>query len=131
MNTKQCKKCKSTIFEEDLICPDCNTTQHSGNNSNNMRSLNNFKNRPEPKKESDSSGCLGSLFAVIGMIGLIYFFLIFDTSVPVPTSTIMGETYGGGRVNNLGLMSDRQNGMIFSGIFLIVGVVFYALGKKK
>ena len=40
-----------------------------------------------------------------------YFFFLFDTSVPVPTMTIGGNTVGGGRVNNIGLLSQKQNGI--------------------
>ena len=40
------------------------------------------------------------------------------------------STYAG-RVNNIGLMSDRQNYLIFSGIIFLAGVILAILGSKS
>lgn len=45
---------------------------------------------------------------------------MYETSVEVSTFSVFGESIEGGHVNNLGLMPDRQNGII-SGIVLLVG----------
>lgn len=60
----------------------------------------------------------------------LYFFVAFDTSVEVPTTTVLGETFGGGRVNNLGLMADRQNGIMISGAVAIAGLLLVLFGPK-
>lgn len=59
---------------------------------------------------------LGVIMFVGGVIGLFYYWQFFDTSVSVPTERFFGQTLGGGRVHNIGLMQERQNGMIISGI---------------
>jgi hypothetical protein len=64
---------------------------------------------------------LGAVLCVGGILGALYFFLAFDTSV---------ETSGGQRINNLGLMSDRQNGIIFSGVVAIIGAVLFAVSTN-
>ena len=72
---------------------------------------------------------------VAGLIGLIYYWQFFDTSVAVPETTAFGQTLGGGRVHNIGLMQQKQNGMIVCGvgaaIGLILGFALQSVGKKK
>lgn len=74
----------------------------------------------------------GFILIVLGVIGLIYFYNM-DTSVLVE-----GRIHNWGenpyntqdtRVNNLGLMADRQNGMLMSGIVIFIGFgfLFYSL----
>lgn len=63
----------------------------------------------------------GYVFLIAGLILGIYA-LTMDTSVSV--DYLNGNSYGlPARVNNLGLMSDRQNYLIFSGILVILGTV--------
>lgn len=73
---------------------------------------------------------LGFLVFVGGFAGLLYFWLFYDSSVAIPGVTIFGETIGGGRVNNIGLMQDRQNGMIISGVFAALGFVCAIIGQR-
>ena len=54
---------------------------------------------------------LAYLLIIFGLACGIYFLIFFETSVLVPEQEIFGRTYGGNRVNNLGLMQDRQNGL--------------------
>lgn len=56
---------------------------------------------------------IGMGMMMLGIIGTGYFFTM-DTTVAVPSGTFMGESFGGGRVHNIGLMSERQNGLIVS-----------------
>jgi hypothetical protein len=76
-------------------------------------------------------GILGLFLFIGGICVLIYYWGVFDTSVPVPG----GEVFGISRVNNLGLMQQQQNGIIIACVlaaFGIVGmVVGYWAGKKK
>ena len=81
---------------------------------------------PKPRNQSQQSGVSGSgvfglllIFAGLGMVG--FFFLFFDTSVST----------GYGSVNNLGLMNDRQNGIIVGGILAVVGLFLGFMGKKQ
>ncbi len=66
---------------------------------------------------------IGLLAAVLGLLGALYFFAFFDASVP----TRDGKT----RVYNVGLMADRQNGLLFSGLVAIVGVAVAALNRRS
>lgn len=74
---------------------------------------------------------IAGLMILLGLLGAGYFFLFFDTSVPVPTQELFGHTIGGGRVNNLGLMADRQNGIIFSFGVALIGAVIEFIARSK
>ena len=65
---------------------------------------------------------LGDMMAILGISGMFYFFVAFEVSVP---------SAGFGRVVNLGLMQDRQNGIIVSSVVLIVGVLLALLSPDK
>ncbi|MES2930777.1 MAG: hypothetical protein V4665_03260 [Patescibacteria group bacterium] len=76
----------------------------------------------------------GIVLLLFGLATGIYFLLFFDTSVAVPQREFMGEIIGSGRVNNLGLMSDRQNGINlgFGAAFLgVILLCFHYYGAKK
>ena len=68
---------------------------------------------------------------IAGLVGAVFFFFFFDTSVEVPTQELFGQTIGGGRVNNLGLMAERQNGIIFSFGIAIVGAVIEFIARSR
>jgi hypothetical protein len=74
----------------------------------------------------------GELMIIGGLIGAVYYFFFFDTSVAVPSTEIFGQIVGGGRVNNMGLMAERQDGIIFSFGVAIVGamIAFFVRSRK-
>jgi len=74
---------------------------------------------------------LGCLFLLGGLALAGYYFLVFDVSVAEPATTILGQTIGGGRINNLGLMSDRQNGIIIGMSGAILGAILMYAGRRK
>jgi hypothetical protein len=78
--------------------------------------------QPSKSQQETLSGgrVFGLLLLVIGLGAVGFFLLFFDTSV----STEYGS------VNNLGLMSDRQNGIIVGGILAVVGVLLGMTGRK-
>jgi hypothetical protein len=57
--------------------------------------------------------------------------MFFDTSVQLPTREFMGQSIGGGRVNNLGLIADRQNGMIAGAAAAVLGLLRALFGRKR
>ena len=62
------------------------------------------------------------LLAIAGILGVIYFFFLFDATVAVPPSASINAG-GIERVNNFGLMTDRQNGIVISLTSLLIGVL--------
>jgi drug/metabolite transporter (DMT)-like permease len=65
---------------------------------------------------------------VLGGLGLAgYFFLLFDPSLPVPFHTAGLPD----RVNNLGLMNQRQNGIIIGVGLSLLGAVFVAINSRS
>ena len=66
-----------------------------------------------------------------GLVCTGYFFFLFDTSVPVPTMSIGGNTVGGGRVNNIGLLSQKQNGINLGMGVAILGAILLATSSNK
>lgn len=77
---------------------------------------------PSPPADRSSSGLrtFGVLLLIAGLAVAGYFFLGFDTSVES----------GVGRVNNLGLMADRQNGIIVGIGLGVVGTIMLAIGSR-
>jgi hypothetical protein len=79
-----------------------------------------------PQASQTSSCCLAALGWILLLGGIActgYYFLLFDTSVAVPAQHMFGEQIVGGRVNNIGLMADRQNGIIFGIAAAIAGLL--------
>lgn len=72
----------------------------------------------------------GLLLLLGGCVGVLYFYGQ-DTSVAVPESSFGGINIGGGRVNNIGLMQERQNGLMVSIGAAIVGAILMALAPKS
>jgi len=71
---------------------------------------------------------IGLTLFTVGFILMMYALLIMDTSVPVDYPA--GNSYGlPDRVNNLGLMSQRQSYLIASGIIIIIGIVIAFTAK--
>lgn len=105
-----------TLVIPTVTCTQCNTAQPATSETcvrcgypivqPNSSSTLTGKRRPT----STGTGLL-----VMGIIGAAYFFVLFDTSVPLPD--------GSGRINNLGLMNTQQNGLIFSMLIGVVGAI--------
>lgn len=71
----------------------------------------------------------GSLLCILGLLLAVYFIALFDTSVEVPKTEMAGRSVGGGRVNNLGLMAQQQNGIIISCAIALGGIVAFVAGQ--
>lgn len=76
-----------------------------------------------PPNQTSSSGMqtLGAVLLIAGIALAAYFFLAFDASVES----------GYGRVNNIGLMADRQNGIIIGIGLGVVGTIMLAIGSRN
>jgi hypothetical protein len=73
----------------------------------------------------------GAALLLLGGLAAFYFFFIFDTTVEVPSTEFMGTEIGGGRIMNIGLMADRQNGIMLSIGSAVVGSILFALGHLQ
>lgn len=60
---------------------------------------------------------------VLIIIGVIWAIIAFSASTTVST--------GFGDVNNIGLMADRQNHLIFSGLTILFGVILFGFGSSS
>ena len=94
------------------------------------------KPAPVPSQAAATGGSSGlRIFGCLLLIGGLslagYYFLVFDPSVVVPTSEILGQTFGGGRVNNLGLMAEKQNGIVVGMGGAILGAILMYAGRRK
>lgn len=77
----------------------------------------------QPQKSAGGSSGLrrvGILLLLAGLVVTAFFFFGFDTSVES----------GVGRVNNLGLMADRQNGILIGLGLAIVGTIMLVIGSR-
>ena len=71
-------------------------------------------------------------FLIIGSILLGIYSFNMDTTVALDNSLSNDYTYSlPERVHNIGLMQERQNLFILSGVLFIAGVILISLGKDK
>jgi hypothetical protein len=78
---------------------------------------------------------MGSILAFIGFCMVLYYWLVYDTSVALnPGVPIQYQK----RVHNIGLMQDRQVGimvgvgvMVVGFIGLALGVVLFVVGRRR
>jgi hypothetical protein len=93
-----------------------------------------------PRQSSDgrtqgqvSASIIGLFLLFIGLGVAVYFLAVFDVSVPVdyPSGTdSLGISFPD-RVNNIGLMADRQNGIIIGLVLAVGGGVLMVIGRKR
>ena len=81
------------------------------------------------KKNLPGKLLLAYLLLIGGLVCGTYFLVAFDTSVEVPQQELFGQTIGGERVNNIGLMQDRQNGIYLGFGAAALGLVIRVLDK--
>ena len=75
-----------------------------------------------PNAGSSGLHTAGVWLVVAGLALTAYFFLVFDQSV---------ESGLGGRINNIGLMADRQNGIVVGLGFSVTGAIMLVLGNRN
>ncbi len=101
-----------------------------------------FKVLMSQASQSTSGGILNARFSLTRTVGLfimlggiaaaIYFFAYFDVSVTTEPVVIMGQSYGGGQhVNNLGLIADRQNGLMIGIGAAVIGLLLALFGGRR
>ena len=79
------------------------------------------------KKKLPGQLILGYLLLIGGLVCGTYFLVAFDTSVAVPG----GQTLGIDRVNNLGLLQDRQTGIYLGYGAAALGLIIRLLDKSS
>lgn len=87
---------------------------------------------PQPASPAPAIGPgIGVLLFLLGLFGIVYFWGVMDTSVEVPRKSVMGIEVGGGRVHNIGLMQERQNGLLVSSEVCALGLILTAIAGSR
>jgi hypothetical protein len=90
--------------------------------------------QPTPQVSAEQPTTLQQVAALLlvgGILCNLYFYFIFDPTVPVPKVDIFGTSVGGGRVYNVGLLAQQQQGIMAGWMMSIAGFVLAQLNKKK
>lgn len=118
-----CPECQSQVSSAAAACPKCghpmSVTKSTSVNAENKSE----ETRSEQSTESTTKNAqsFGFVLFVGGLIATIYFLEFFDTTV----STAFGA------VNNIGLLQDRQIGIIASVAALAIGIILVVFASQK
>jgi zinc-ribbon domain len=123
----ECPDCGRMVSDQAEACPNCGRPIVAIARPQSHGDVNTSASIPQG---SPLLKVVGALLFLGGVAFAIYYFAYFDTSVPVPTAEIFGQTIGGGRVNNIGLMQDRQNGLIFSSVAALAGLLLVMMADR-
>lgn len=116
----ECPECTEVVSSEAPACPHCGITTAA-----------HIHAAPAAKSIWTRRLAFGDLLVVGGIGTLLYYYACFDTSVEVPKQVILGQVIGGMRVNNLGLMSDRQNGILIGLALIVFGLILGAIRRRN
>lgn len=112
---RQCPFCAEEIQDEAQVCKHC-------------------KRELVVRGQGFQLGRVLGLLVFLAGLGGMLFAVNMDTTVEVPMQYVNGIEggIGGGRVNNIGLMNDKNNYMTGSGVAIVAGILLIGLaGRNK
>lgn len=84
----------------------------------------------ETRGNGHDAGWLGSWLLIAGIVGLLWAFNL-DTSVEAGGEYLgLGVSVPRARVNNLGLMEERRNYLMLSGLACVIGVIVLVTARS-
>ena len=119
--TKKCPSCAEEIKYDAIKCRYCGEILSDKQSAQSIST--------KISRDNSVLRVLGLIAFIVGFGIFIYYWRFFDTTVSVPTMELFGQTIGGGQVNNIGLMQDKQNGLLFGGIVTVLGFICSLVGE--
>lgn len=127
MALSECPDCGRSVSDLAESCPNCGRPVAARSQESATPAAGSQASKPQG---SPLLKFVGALLFLGGVGFAVYYFAYFDTSVAVPRTEIFGQSIGGGRVHNLGLMQERQNGLIFSSVAALVGLLLVVMSDR-
>jgi len=127
---KKCPQCGVDLVAVGKYCASCGAEIEK---SNTLESPIYFQQEESIlTKKFSGVKLLGVVLILIGISVIYYFSSVFQVTVTTQPIPFMGQEIGGGQhINNIGLMADRQNGLIGGYASIIVGVLLFLFGDRK
>jgi len=131
MPLQPCPDCGQQVSTLAEACPNCGRPRLPATQSSPPSSAASSTRQAPPAITPEFLKVLGIILFLGGVAAAVYYYGYFDTTVTTERVEIFGEVIGGQRVHNVGLMQERQIGLIISIGAALLGLVALFVAQRQ